>query len=204
MLTPRSYPFILLLFQFCSNCPVSYLVSDQTPIYLKPHRRTRKVYKKKKSLLCFSSHQIIIQIHKKSAPPLAFITSNDPITLVTSNFVVQRHHNDNPVFRPPSAHLLQSTPNHLHQPASLGPNPCQCCIAKSPTSRAKLLDQTSMQISPKLTVVLMRASLESTQPILRFEVLLFVFISHLRTRQTREFTYIASPSALSGPHHFGF
>ena len=61
-----------------------------------------------------------------------------------------------------------------------------------------------MQISPKLTAVLVRASPESTQPILCFEVLLFVFISHLRTRQTREFTYKASPSALSGPRHFGF
>ena len=50
----------------------------------------------------------------------------------------------------------------------------------------------------------MRASPESTQPILCFEVLLFVFISHLRTRQTREFTHKASPSALSGPRHFGF
>ena len=35
MLTPRSYPFILLLFQFCSGCPVSYLVSEQTSICLK-------------------------------------------------------------------------------------------------------------------------------------------------------------------------
>ena len=155
-------------------------------------------------MLCFSSHQITIQIHKKSAPPLASITSSDPIILATSNFVVQPHHDDNPVFRPPSAHLLQSTPDHLHQPASLDPDPCQCCTAKSPTSRAKLLDQTSMQISPKLTVVLVRASPKSTQPILRFEVLLFVFISHLRTRQTREFTYKANPSALSGPRHFGF
>ena len=56
MLTPRSYPFILLLFQFCSNCPVSYSVSNQTPIYLKPHCRTRKVYKKKNH--CCVSHPI--------------------------------------------------------------------------------------------------------------------------------------------------
>ena len=31
-LTPRSYPFILLLFQFCSGCLASVLVSEQTPI----------------------------------------------------------------------------------------------------------------------------------------------------------------------------
>ena len=51
MLTLRSYLFILLLFQFCSSCPGSYLVSEQTPICLK-HRRSqsksRKISPKKK------------------------------------------------------------------------------------------------------------------------------------------------------------
>ena len=143
MLTPRFYPFILLLFQFCSGCHASVLVSEQTPICLKPHCRTKK---NKKSLLCFSSHQIIIQIHKKSVPPPASITSSVPITPATSNFVVQHHHNDDPAFRWPSAHLLQSTPDHLCQPASPNPDPCQCCTAKSPTSCAPLPNQTLMQI----------------------------------------------------------
>jgi len=40
--TFRSYPFILLLFQFCSSCPTSILVSKQTPICLKHHRKSRK------------------------------------------------------------------------------------------------------------------------------------------------------------------
>ena len=92
---------------------------------------TAELKKKKNSLPCFSSHQITIQIHKKSVPPPAAITSSVPITPATSNFVVQRHHNDDPAFRWPSAHLLQSTPDHLRRPASPNPDPCQCCTAKS-------------------------------------------------------------------------
>ena len=49
MLTPKSYPFIFPLFQFCSDCPVSVLVSEQTPICLKHHRQSIQNQKKKKN-----------------------------------------------------------------------------------------------------------------------------------------------------------
>ena len=139
MLAFRSYPFILLLFQFCSGCPASYLVLEQTLIYLKPHRRTRKV---KKIIAVF----LIPSNHNSDPQEVSAITSSVPITPATSNFVVQRHHNDDPAFRWPSAHLLQSTPDHLRQPASPNPDPCQCCTTKSPTSCAPLPNQTLMQI----------------------------------------------------------
>ena len=48
MLTPRSYPFILLLFQFCSVFLASILVSGQTLIYLKHPRSQSRTKKKKK------------------------------------------------------------------------------------------------------------------------------------------------------------
>ena len=47
----------------------------------------------------------------------------------------------------------------------LDPNPCQFCTARSPASRVPLQDQTSTQIWLKLTAVLTRTSLGSTQPI---------------------------------------
>ena len=112
-------------FSFCSGCPASVLVSEQTPICLKPHRRT---IKKKKFIAVF-----LIPSNHNSDPQevSAAITSSIPITPATSNFVVQRHHNDDPAFKWPSAHLLQLTPDHLRRPASPNPDPCQCCTAKS-------------------------------------------------------------------------
>ena len=99
-----------------------YLVSEKTPICLKHHRshEPEKYLKKKKIILCrcFSSHLITIQIHEKPVPPSASITSSVPITAATSNFIVQRHHDNDPAFRLPSAHLLQSMPDNLRQLAS--------------------------------------------------------------------------------------
>ena len=64
VLTPRSYPFILLLFQFCSNCPASIFVSEQTSICLKYHHSQSKPEniwkekeKKKNTVTVFFHHQ---------------------------------------------------------------------------------------------------------------------------------------------------
>ena len=65
MLTPRSYSIILLLFQFCSVCPVSILVSEQTLICLKHPRsqsKTKKITQKKKKKY---SHRCHVFHHQK-------------------------------------------------------------------------------------------------------------------------------------------
>ena len=58
MLTLRSYPFILLLFQFCSSYLASVLVSEQTSICLKHpaiNSKPKKKKKKKKIITIVSS-----------------------------------------------------------------------------------------------------------------------------------------------------
>ena len=99
VLTPRLYPFILLLFQFCSGCLASYLVSEQTPIYWSiTAGKNQKIStkKKKKSFPCFSSHQTTIPTQKptniketRSKKPITHSTRTVPQEFINTDLT---HH----------------------------------------------------------------------------------------------------------------
>ena len=140
MLTSRSYPFILLLFQFCSGCPASVLVSEQTPICLKPHRRT---IKKKKFIAVF----LIPSNHNSNPQEVSAAISlhhqQRPHHTGDFQFRCLAPHNNDPAFNPPSAHLLQSKPDHFRRPAS----PILILIAVAPPEALHLVRhcQTKLQ-----------------------------------------------------------
>ena len=93
MLTPRSYPFILLLFQFCSSCPASILVSEQTPIRLKHHCKSIQNQTKKSFHRIFSTttnpatippskslHDFSAKPHQKTISQYPHVSSHQKVT----------------------------------------------------------------------------------------------------------------------------
>ena len=72
MLTPRSYPFILLLFQFYSGCPASILVSEQTSIcWSITAGKSQKISPKKKKKPKFWSQPETSRTHNQVSKSLA-------------------------------------------------------------------------------------------------------------------------------------
>ena len=131
MLTPKSYPFILLLFQLFSGYLASVLVSKQTPICLKHHRSQSRTKKKKKKSVEPPSQPIRNLNHRCFLPPL-----EDP----TKKKSCQHHHHIATI-----ANLTQ-TSQSLQEPNPTATDPKP--ILKSPNQLQLRRQRSSITANP--------------------------------------------------------